>query len=113
MDKDYLTLKRANASRPSGQWRHDDYDVICDGAVVGRIMHTPAARRRGHGGGRTATAIIEIAPPLLATRRRARLRWLRSQRAGGGRPDAQTMQPLAKQSCDRDYDTRKEAADAA
>jgi hypothetical protein len=43
MDKDYLTLKRANASRPSGQWRHDDYDVICDGAVVGRIMHTPAA----------------------------------------------------------------------
>jgi hypothetical protein len=43
MDKDYLTLKRANASRPSGQWRHDDYDVICDGVVVGRIMHTPAA----------------------------------------------------------------------
>jgi hypothetical protein len=43
MDKDYLTLKRANASRPSGQWGHDDYDVICDGAVVGRIMHTPAA----------------------------------------------------------------------
>jgi hypothetical protein len=38
-----LILKRANASRPSGQWRHDDYDVICDGVVVGRIMHTPAA----------------------------------------------------------------------
>jgi hypothetical protein len=43
MDKDYLTLKRANASRPSGQRQHDDYDVICDGAVVGRTMHTPAA----------------------------------------------------------------------
>ena len=43
MDKDYLTLKRASASRPSGQWRDDDYDVICDGAVVGRIKHRPAA----------------------------------------------------------------------
>jgi hypothetical protein len=29
------------------------------------------------------------------------------------RPDAQTVQPLARQSCDRDYNTRKEAADAA
>jgi len=28
MDKDYLILKRAKVSRPSGQWRDDDYDVI-------------------------------------------------------------------------------------
>ena len=74
MDKDYLTLKRANATRPSGQWRHDDYDVICDGAVVGRIMHTPAAPEARHGGGRLPTAIIAIAPPRLATSRRARRR---------------------------------------
>jgi hypothetical protein len=38
MDKDYLTLKRASASRPSGEWSDDDYDVLCEGEVVGRIM---------------------------------------------------------------------------
>jgi hypothetical protein len=32
-----LTLKRASASRPSGQWQHEDYDVLADGKVVGRI----------------------------------------------------------------------------
>jgi hypothetical protein len=43
MDKDYLTLKRASASRPSGEWDDDDYDVLADGVVVGRIMETAAA----------------------------------------------------------------------
>jgi hypothetical protein len=38
-----LILKRASASRPSGEWRDDDYDVLEDGMVVGRIMLTPAA----------------------------------------------------------------------
>jgi hypothetical protein len=32
-----LVLKRASASRPSGQWNEDDYDVLADG-VVGRIF---------------------------------------------------------------------------
>ena len=35
MEKDYLTLKRASASRPSGEWKDDDYDVLADGVVVG------------------------------------------------------------------------------
>jgi hypothetical protein len=43
MDKDYLTLKRTSASRPSGEWSDDDYDVVCEGAVVGRIMKAAAA----------------------------------------------------------------------
>src|SRR2546430_14849931 len=43
MDKDYPTLKRASASRPSGEWDNDDYDVLADGVVVGRIMETAAA----------------------------------------------------------------------
>jgi hypothetical protein len=43
MDKDYLILKRASASRPSGEWDDDDYDVLADGVVVGRIMETAAA----------------------------------------------------------------------
>jgi hypothetical protein len=38
-----LILKRAKVSRPSGQWRDDDYDVICQGAVVGRVFLSPAA----------------------------------------------------------------------
>jgi hypothetical protein len=33
---DQLVLKRAAASRLSGDWSEDDYDVLCQGAVVGR-----------------------------------------------------------------------------
>ena len=36
-------LKRAKLSRRSGQWRDNDYDVICEGAVVGRVFLSPAA----------------------------------------------------------------------
>ena len=38
-----LILKRAAASRTSGEWREDDYDVVADGIVVGRIMKATAA----------------------------------------------------------------------
>ena len=38
-----LILTRASASRLSGEWRDDDYDLLCEGAVVGRIMKTAAA----------------------------------------------------------------------
>jgi len=30
-----LLLKRASASRPSGEWNENDFDVLADGAVVG------------------------------------------------------------------------------
>jgi hypothetical protein len=33
-----LILKRGNASRSSGQWSDDDYDVLSDAKVVGRIF---------------------------------------------------------------------------
>jgi hypothetical protein len=33
-------LKRASASRPSGQWSEDDYDVIAEDTVVGRILRS-------------------------------------------------------------------------
>jgi hypothetical protein len=42
MEKDYLILKRASAFCPSGEWNDDDYDVLCDGVVVGRIMQAAA-----------------------------------------------------------------------
>jgi hypothetical protein len=43
MEKDYLVLKRGSASRPSGEWNEDDFDVLADGAVVGRIFKANAA----------------------------------------------------------------------
>jgi len=42
-DMTTLLLKRASASRPSGEWTDDDFDVLADGAVVGRIMKVHAA----------------------------------------------------------------------
>ena len=42
MDKDYLVLKRASVSRSSGEWSDDDFDELCDGVVVGRIMKAAA-----------------------------------------------------------------------
>jgi hypothetical protein len=47
-----LILTRASVSRSSGQWRDDDYDVLENGVVVGRIFLSPgalAARPRGIG----------------------------------------------------------------
>jgi hypothetical protein len=38
-----LILKRASASRPSGQWKEEDYDVLANGEVVGRIFKANAA----------------------------------------------------------------------
>jgi hypothetical protein len=33
-----LILKRAKLSRSSGHWNDDDYDVLADGKVIGRIL---------------------------------------------------------------------------
>jgi hypothetical protein len=38
-----LTLKRAKFSRSSGQWQHEDFDVLADGKVVGRIYEDASA----------------------------------------------------------------------
>jgi hypothetical protein len=43
MNKDYLLLKRAALSRPSGQWNDEDFDVLANGEVVGRIFKANAA----------------------------------------------------------------------
>jgi len=41
--QDVLILKRASASRPSGQWNDEDFDVLANRAVVGRIFKANAA----------------------------------------------------------------------
>jgi hypothetical protein len=38
-----LILKHANASRSSSRWRDDDYDVVENGVIVGRIFLSPGA----------------------------------------------------------------------
>ena len=43
MEKDYLILKRASASRSSGEWNDDDFDVLANNEVVGRIFKANAA----------------------------------------------------------------------
>src|SRR5215467_5994272 len=43
MPGERLILKRASASRPSGEWNEDDFDVLADGTVVGRIFKANAA----------------------------------------------------------------------
>ena len=64
MEKDYLTLRRASASRPSGEWKNDDYDVLAHGEAVGRIFNANATPVGSpwmwtlifpHHGGRTPT----------------------------------------------------------
>jgi hypothetical protein len=37
-----LILKHASASRPSGEWNDDAFDVLADGLMVGRIMKAAA-----------------------------------------------------------------------
>jgi hypothetical protein len=40
--QDVLILKRASASRSSGQWSDDDFDVLANGVAVGRIFKANA-----------------------------------------------------------------------
>ena len=49
MESDYLILRRASAFRPSGERNDDDYDVLCNGVVVGRIMQAAAHAVMPHG----------------------------------------------------------------
>ena len=77
-----LILMRASVTRSSGQWSDDDYDVLENGKVVGRIFFLDAVGPQGrtwrwasgHNGG-----IKRAAHGYEPTRRRG---WRRSRRAG-------------------------------
>jgi hypothetical protein len=92
-----LILKRASASRSSGQWSDDDYDVLEDGVVVGRISKEPAAPQGRQWGGRAATRRPRSNEPHTVTSRRERPRWQRSLRVGG----ASNARRRSPQSCAR------------
>jgi hypothetical protein len=62
-------LKRESASRPSGEWNDDDFDVLADDIVVGRIMKAAAVPEGtswlwtlafGHHGDRMPTHSYEL-----------------------------------------------------
>src|SRR5262245_10321285 len=84
MEKDYLILKRASASRPFGEWNEDDFDVLAAGVVVGRITKVHAAPVGSPWMWNWPSGNVKIGRQDMATRRRARPRWRRSRRAGGG-----------------------------
>jgi hypothetical protein len=80
MSISYLLLKRAALSRPSGQWSDDDFDVLAEGVVVGRIFKANASPvgtpwmwtlAYGHHEDRTPTHGYE---PTREARRRSRYR---------------------------------------
>ena len=76
-----LILKRASASRPSGEWNDDDYDVLAGGVVVGRIYADASASTPPEL--RWFWSILEVIPDIK-THGHARPRWRRSRRVGDG-----------------------------
>jgi hypothetical protein len=76
MDKDFLTLKRA----PIGP-NEEDYGVLFDGVLVGRIVLSPSRRKIASGCGRLTTG---TAHPLMvrayARRRDGGIRQVRATR---------------------------------
>jgi hypothetical protein len=60
-------VSKASASRPSGEWDDDDYDVLADGVVVGRIMEAAAAARaQARGLARSSDRARRVGAPPLA-----------------------------------------------
>jgi hypothetical protein len=49
MSTSHLILKRASGSRSSGQWSDEDYDVLADGIVIGRVMTLCSGGGQGRG----------------------------------------------------------------
>jgi hypothetical protein len=81
-----LILKRASVSRPSGQWRDDDYDVLEDGVVVGRIFCLDAVGPQGRpwmwASGHSAATVKRAAHGYETTREAAMAAFARSWRRG-------------------------------
>jgi hypothetical protein len=79
-----LILKRASASRPSGQWRDDDYDVPENGAVVGRNFFLDAVGPQGRpwmwASGHSAATVKRAAHGYEPTREAAMAAFAKSWR---------------------------------
>jgi hypothetical protein len=78
-----LIPKHASANRPSRQWNDDDFDLLANSEVVGRIFKANAAPVGSPWIWTLAFGHHEDARSRTATLQRARLPWLHSPRAGG------------------------------
>jgi hypothetical protein len=58
-----LVLKRASASRPSGQWSDEDYDVLADSKGASRIYEVVGSRF-GSPDMRWFWSVTEIVPAI-------------------------------------------------
>jgi hypothetical protein len=64
-------LKRSSASRPLGQWNDDDFDVLANGEVVGRIFKANAEPVGGRPSGTRSfyfLSTVRAAPCALGRR---------------------------------------------
>jgi hypothetical protein len=80
-----LILKRASASRSSGQWSDDDYDVLENGVVVGRICKeevAPPDRPWGWASGHSAATVKRAAHGYEPTREAAMAAFAKSWTRG-------------------------------
>jgi hypothetical protein len=95
-----LILKRASASRLSGQWNEDDFDVLADGVVVGRIFKANASRHSGVADGRQSARlhheVLVSGRISLASRIRSR-----RTRQAHAQADADMLSTVAFRSCTR------------
>jgi hypothetical protein len=78
-----LVLKRASASRSSGEWSDDDYDVLADGGRS-RPHHEGGRETSPTHPGCGPTGSTRTAPRHTAMRRHPRRPWPHSLRVGGG-----------------------------
>jgi len=58
-----LILKRVSASRPSGEWNDDDFDVLAEGVVVGPYSQRACGAHRLAGMWTLAFGYHEDRPP--------------------------------------------------
>jgi hypothetical protein len=97
-----LVLKRASASRSSGQWSDDDYDVLENGVVVGRIFLLGVVAPRGRpwmwASGHSAATIKRAAHGYEPTREAAMAAFAKSWRKGQG-VHSQIAPPLRTGRC--------------
>ena len=80
MEKDYLILKRASASCPSGEWNDDDYDVLAESVGFSRAVPHLSERP---GCGRSPSGSTKIETPThgyAATREGAMATFAKSWR---------------------------------
>jgi hypothetical protein len=79
-----LILKRPSGSRRSGEWNDDDFDVLANGVVVGRIFKANAAPVGVPWMWTLAFGHHEDRIPTHGLLQHARMRWRHLQKAGGG-----------------------------